>query len=146
MVVNEDASMEKLLVSGVTCDKNQARITLKKVPDQPGVAAFYTLIEDLRRETGCAVLLVSHDLHVVMGSTDRVLCINNHVCCSGAPESVQRHPEYVALFGPDAARRLAVYSHAHDHAHDLAGNVVPAEDRPLTGQAKDRPHDACTHP
>jgi aspartate kinase len=39
MVVNEDASMEKLLVSGVTCDKNQARITLKKVPDQPGVAA-----------------------------------------------------------------------------------------------------------
>ena len=39
MVVNEDASMEKLLVSGVTCDKNQARITLKKVPDQPGIAA-----------------------------------------------------------------------------------------------------------
>jgi aspartate kinase len=39
MVVNEEASMEKLLVSGVTCDKNQARITLKKVPDQPGVAA-----------------------------------------------------------------------------------------------------------
>jgi len=39
MVVNEDASMEKLLISGVTCDKNQARITLKKVPDQPGVAA-----------------------------------------------------------------------------------------------------------
>ena len=39
MVVNEDASMEKLVVSGVICDKNQARITLKKVPDQPGVAA-----------------------------------------------------------------------------------------------------------
>nr|MDJ0991558.1 aspartate kinase [Desulfobacterales bacterium] len=39
MVVNEDASMEKLVVSGVTCDKNQARITLKKVPDQPGIAA-----------------------------------------------------------------------------------------------------------
>ena len=39
MVVNEDASMEQLVVSGVICDKNQARITLKKVPDQPGVAA-----------------------------------------------------------------------------------------------------------
>ena len=39
MVVNEEASMEKLVVSGVICDKNQARITLKKVPDQPGVAA-----------------------------------------------------------------------------------------------------------
>jgi aspartate kinase len=39
MVVNEDSGMEQLMVSGVTHDKNQARITLKKVPDQPGVAA-----------------------------------------------------------------------------------------------------------
>jgi len=39
MVVNEDADMERLVVSGVTCNKNEARITLKKVPDQPGVAA-----------------------------------------------------------------------------------------------------------
>jgi len=39
MVVNEDSGMEKLIVSGVTHDKDQARITLKKVPDQPGVAA-----------------------------------------------------------------------------------------------------------
>jgi aspartate kinase len=39
MVVNEEAGMEQLVVSGVTLDKNQARITLKKVPDQPGIAA-----------------------------------------------------------------------------------------------------------
>ena len=39
MVVNEDSGMERLVVSGVTHDKNQARITLKKVPDQPGIAA-----------------------------------------------------------------------------------------------------------
>jgi aspartate kinase len=39
MVVNEDADMERLVVSGVTCDKNQARITIKRVPDQPGIAA-----------------------------------------------------------------------------------------------------------
>ena len=39
MVVNEDSGMERLVVSGVTHDKNQARITLKKVPDKPGVAA-----------------------------------------------------------------------------------------------------------
>ena len=39
MVVNEDSGMEKLVVSAVTHDKNQARITLKKVPDQPGIAA-----------------------------------------------------------------------------------------------------------
>ena len=39
MVVNENSGMERLVVSGVTHDKNQARITLKKVPDQPGIAA-----------------------------------------------------------------------------------------------------------
>ncbi|GAB6905242.1 Aspartokinase [Desulfosarcina cetonica] len=39
MVVNEDSGMEQLVVSGVTHDLNQARITLKKVPDQPGIAA-----------------------------------------------------------------------------------------------------------
>ena len=39
MVVQEDSVMEQLVVSGVTHDLNQARITLKKVPDQPGIAA-----------------------------------------------------------------------------------------------------------
>lgn len=38
MVVNENSGMEGLIVTAVTHDKNQARITLKKVPDQPGVA------------------------------------------------------------------------------------------------------------
>ena len=45
-------------------------------------------------------------------------------CCSGRPEAVTRHPEYLALFGHKAAASLAVYSHEHDHAHDLAGEVV----------------------
>ena len=39
MVVDEHSGMERLVVSGVTHDSNQARITLKKVPDQPGIAA-----------------------------------------------------------------------------------------------------------
>ena len=39
MVVQEESVMEQLVVSGVTHDLNQARITLKKVPDQPGIAA-----------------------------------------------------------------------------------------------------------
>jgi aspartate kinase len=39
MVVNESADMESVVVSGVTCDMNEARITLKRVPDQPGISA-----------------------------------------------------------------------------------------------------------
>lgn len=96
--------------------------------DFGGQLALYTLIGRLRRRRGMGVLLVSHDLHLVMAATDRVICLNQHVCCSGAPEAVSRLPEYAALFGPGAAEGLAVYSHVHDHEHDLAGHVVPAEE------------------
>ncbi len=86
--------------------------------DQPGVAAFYRLIEDLRRELGCAVLMVSHDLHVVMSASDRVICLNGHVCCQGTPRVVSAAPEYRALFGYGTQGALALYRHDHDHDHD----------------------------
>ncbi|MGH6900208.1 MAG: zinc ABC transporter ATP-binding protein ZnuC [Geminicoccaceae bacterium] len=105
--------------------------------DFNGQLELYRLIERIRDQRGCGVLLVSHDLHVVMGATDRVVCLNRHVCCSGAPETVSRHPEYLGLFGPRAAASLAIYAHDHDHAHDLAGEVValPEDD------ARATPHD-----
>jgi zinc transport system ATP-binding protein len=90
--------------------------------DYAGEAELYTLIGRLRSERGFGVLLVSHDLHVVMAQSDRVVCLNRHVCCSGVPESVAQHPEYARLFGPQAARAFAVYQHHHDHRHDLAGD------------------------
>ncbi len=86
--------------------------------DQPGVAAFYRLIERLRTELGCAVLLVSHDLHVVMRASDRVVCVNGHVCCEGAPTQVSAAPAYRALFGLGTEGALALYRHEHDHGHD----------------------------
>ena len=95
--------------------------------DVSGQVALFELIGQLRRRHGFAVLMVSHDLHLVMRQTDHVLCLNHHVCCRGAPQSVSRHPDYRRLFGPDAARALAVYAHAHDHEHDAHGNVVPLD-------------------
>ncbi len=89
--------------------------------DAGGQAELYDLIRAVRDRRGCGVLLVSHDLHLVMAATDRVICLNHHVCCSGRPEAVSRDPEYLALFGPDLARALAVYTHDHDHSHDLSG-------------------------
>ena len=67
--------------------------------DYAGEAELYTLIGRLRSERGFGVLLVSHDLHVVMAQSDRVICLNRHVCCSGVPESVAQHPEYARLSG-----------------------------------------------
>jgi len=86
--------------------------------DQPGAAAFYRRIEEVRQRLGCAVLMVSHELHVVMAASDRVICLNGHICCEGAPEHVASAPEYRALFGSGTGGALALYRHEHDHAHD----------------------------
>lgn len=94
--------------------------------DYTGEAELYTLIGTLRSEHGLGVLLVSHDLHVVMAQSDRVVCVNRHICCSGVPESVAQHPEYARLFGTQAARAFGLYHHHHDHRHDLAGEPQPS--------------------
>ena len=91
--------------------------------DYMGESELYKLIANLRTSHGCGVLMVSHDLHVVMASTDRVLCLNQHICCEGQPEDVSRHPEYLRLFGLDSGSALAVYSHNHDHTHHISGTL-----------------------
>ena len=93
--------------------------------DVGGQAELYGVIRRIRDRHGCGVLMVSHDLHLVMAATDRVVCLNHHVCCVGHPETVSRDPNYVALFGDRAAADLAVYHHHHDHGHDVSGKVVP---------------------
>lgn len=92
--------------------------------DVSGQAELYRLIDDIRRELDCAVLMISHDLHLVMAKTDQVVCFNRHVCCSGIPETVRQHPEYRSLFGAREADAIGIYTHAHDHEHDLSGHVV----------------------
>lgn len=94
--------------------------------DYTGEAELYELIAGIVERRGCGVLLVSHDLHVVMAATDRVVCINRHVCCTGAPQEVVGHDEFQRLFGPRSAVGAAIYRHAHDHRHDLAGEVTGA--------------------
>ena len=83
--------------------------------DQPGSAAFYRQIQALRQDLNCAVIMVSHDLHVVMAASDRVLCLNGHICCQGAPDIVASAPEYRALFGSGTQGALALYRHEHTH-------------------------------
>lgn len=93
--------------------------------DYAGEADLYGLIARLKEARKFGVLLVSHDLHVVMAKSDRVLCLNGHICCSGRPEAVAKHSEYVRLFGPEAANALALYHHHHDHHHDITGESKP---------------------
>ena len=91
--------------------------------DISGQTALYQLISKLSKHHGCAVLMVSHDLHLVMASTDHVICLNRHVCCSGHPHQVSKDPAFLKLFGAQGASALALYEHHHDHAHDVDGKV-----------------------
>lgn len=107
---------------------NQPQLLVLDEPTQGvdvnGQVALYDLIDQLRHELNCGVLMVSHDLHLVMAKTDEVLCLNHHICCSGTPEAVSQHPEFIAMFGPRGAQQLAIYRHNHNHRHDLQGRIV----------------------
>jgi zinc transport system ATP-binding protein len=95
--------------------------------DYMGEIALYELIGQIRDRTGCGVLLISHDLHVVMAATDTVICLNGHVCCTGTPQMVSQSQEYQQLFGLRGAGTLAVYTHHHDHTHMPDGRVQHAD-------------------
>lgn len=92
--------------------------------DVAGESSLYHLIGEIRDELGCGVLLVSHDLHVVMAKSTRVICLNRHICCEGSAEAVVGHPAFRSLFG-DKADEIALYAHHHRHTHTLAGDTVP---------------------
>ena len=119
--------------------------------DFSGEIALYDLIKQIRNNTGCGILLISHDLHVVMAETDTVICLNGHVCCRGTPQAVSQSPEYVRLFGSRAAQTLAVYSHHHDHTHLPDGRVQHADGtvtdhcHPEDGHHHDHDHDHDGH-
>ena len=91
--------------------------------DYPGEIALYKTIQEIVKNINCGILLISHNLHVVMSQTDHVICLNGHVCCSGAPKSIVREPEYIKLFGKNIDPTLAFYQHEHDHPHLPDGSV-----------------------
>lgn len=86
--------------------------------DVQGQIELYDLINTVRVRFGCAVFMVSHDLHLVMAKTDEVICLQHHICCSGAPIDIKNHPNYLAMFGDRSREILAFYE--HHHTHDLA--------------------------
>ena len=95
--------------------------------DIAGQATLYALISKIRNQNGCGVLMISHDLHLVMSSTDEVVCLNHHVCCHGKPDQVSTDPAFLELFGAHVSTNLAVYTHHHNHEHDITGEVKTSE-------------------
>ncbi|VFP78738.1 Zinc import ATP-binding protein ZnuC [Candidatus Erwinia haradaeae] len=100
---------------------NQPQLLVLDEPTQGidvnGQVILYNLIDQIRHELNCSILMVSHDLHLVMAKTDRVLCLNHHICCSGTSEAVSQHPEFISMFGYLGSEQLAIYRH-NNHTHD----------------------------
>jgi zinc transport system ATP-binding protein len=91
--------------------------------DYNGEIALYNLIKKISVNLNCGILLISHDMHFVMSTTDHVVCLNGHICCSGTPSSVVKNPEYIKLFGEHNSETLSYYQHHHDHSHENDGSV-----------------------
>ncbi|AJA44076.1 zinc transport system ATP-binding protein [Frischella perrara] len=91
--------------------------------DVNGQITLYNLISNAKNEFNCAVVMISHDLHLVMAKTDEVICLNKHICCSGTPALVSNDPEFIALFGRNAANQLAIYKHHHFHQKRFQGRI-----------------------
>ena len=91
--------------------------------DFNGEIKLYNLIKEISDEIKCGILLISHDIHFVMSSTDHVICLNGHVCCSGTPNDVAKNPAYIELFGETAASAISLYRHDHNHTHNEDGSI-----------------------
>ena len=92
--------------------------------DINGQIELYQLISDIRKVRRCSVLMISHDLHLVMSATDHVICMNQHICCSGHPEAITSEPSYIDMFGAASAKTMALYAHHHNHDHNLHGDIT----------------------
>lgn len=103
--------------------------------DISGQSKLYELIEKIQKIQQCAVVMVSHDLHLVMAKTDTVICLNQHICCQGSPDSISGQQAFLDLFGETGSTAIAAYTHHHDHQHDLHGNIVKSDDE----------HKGCSH-
>ncbi len=90
--------------------------------DVSGQTAFYRRLTEWRAREHLAILMVSHDLHLVMASTDRVICLNKHICCQGKPINVIQHEEYITLFGKhNDELQLGFYEHHPQEASSCNG-------------------------
>lgn len=117
---------------------NQPQLLVLDEPTQGvdinGQVALYNLIDNIRTESNCAVFMISHDLHLVMAKTDKVLCINKQICCSGRPEDVALDPEFIAMFGHRGIEQIGIYRH-HHHNHQCD----------LNNEIDDKPTGNCHH-
>lgn len=85
--------------------------------DVSGQIFLYHIINKIKMKLKCSILMISHDLNLVMAKTDEVICLNNHICCSGTPDVVSKNKHFISMFGKIRSKEIALYKHEHHHTH-----------------------------
>lgn len=77
--------------------------------DIAGQESIYKMINNLQRNFGITIILVSHDLSVVYRYAEKVLCLNRRKICFGTPEEILQTEKLIELYGGEKA----FYHHHH---------------------------------
>ena len=82
--------------------------------DVGGQETLYQLLASYQKSQGGAIVLVSHDLHMVSKISKRVICLNQHICCQGTPDIMSQD---ISRLFRGLSPELSSYTHHHDHKH-----------------------------
>ena len=109
--------LKKVLLANAIMQKPKILILDEPVSNMDVIAEnhFYEIINKVKKELQCTIIIVSHDLHVVMSGSNRVICLNKHVCCEGKPCEIALNPEFKKLFGKNYLNNFGLYTHNHSH-------------------------------
>ena len=92
--------------------------------DQAGQEKFLALLNDLKKQYGLTLVMVSHDLRSVVASCDRVACLSRNLHYHDRPQGLSSDVLF-KVFQCDLDAVLDTHSGAHDHSccgHDHAGH------------------------
>ena len=112
--------LQRVLLARALLDKPNVLILDEPAQnlDVSGQMQLYKLIQEIHQQQGCAVLMVSHDLHRVMKESTQVLCLYHHICCMGKPETLIKNSQFNDLFADQMDELMATYEHHHNHCHE----------------------------
>ena len=113
LYVLSGGELQKAMLARATAKKPDCLVLDEPLSgvDDAGRQRLYGWLERYSRENRCAILMASHDLHLVMAATDRVLCLDRRIRCEGKPQNVVQSKAFAKLFG---SNRYALYAHRHD--------------------------------
>jgi zinc transport system ATP-binding protein len=111
--------MQKILLAYALLNKPEFLVLDEPTQgmDISGQIKLYNLISKIKKHLKCSVLIVSHDLNFVMNKTDKVICLNKHICCSGTPQEISKNKDFIKIFGKLESKKISFYNHKHNHQH-----------------------------